>query len=353
MQASIAHNQPLILPEDRQAVDQVLQSGWLATGKKTRQLENFFASYMEEGQAVAVSSGTAALFIALHSMQLGKGHKVAIPTYSCSALLNAVYMVGAEPVIIDSKNDDFTICPNHLSQYTNKLDAIIAVHTYGAHADIKTLQKFNVPIIEDCCQSLGGYLQNIPYGKNSHCAVFSFYATKIVAGGYGGLIWDRDGQITNKAKDYINFDCRKEYIPRFNFQISDIQSALILSQLQRLENIKKRRIQIAQKYDHALPIHFSRQKLNFENGALPYRYVIRAKNKKDIEKLRTHMQTANINCNIPVERYELLHQYLNLNSENFPNSEHIVETSLSIPLYPGLSDGDVDRICETLNTLSI
>lgn len=353
MHPSIPHNSPWITSADVNAVSKVLESNWLATGPKTNELENVFANYMGEGQAVAVSSGSAALFLALNALKIGQGHKVALPTYACSALLNAVYMSRAEPILFDCKEDNFTICTDSLTNYSGKLDVIIAVHTYGAYADITPLKKLNISIIEDCCQSLGSHVGTEPIGIESDCSVFSFYATKNITGGYGGLVWSKTQHITNTIRNYINFDCCERYIPRFNFSIGDMQSALILSQLQRLETIRDRRIHIANCYDEALPSCLSKQIFPNKNSEMPYRYVVKAKNEKQIEKLKSHMQTLNINCIIPLETYELLHRYLGKDPNMFPNAEHIAKTTLSLPLFPKLTDNEIARVCNALKTFRL
>jgi len=331
-------------------VQAVLQSGWVAEGPAVEALEAQFCTLNGGGEATAVSSGTAALFLALHGLGVGAGQKVAVPTYACSALLNAVKMAGAEPVPVDVRLDDFTLDADALDNAN--ADAAIAVHTFGASANIAALQAHTPVVVEDCCQSLGG-----PQGKLGAAAIYSFYATKIITGGQGGLIWDASGVVAERARDYREFDCRETYEPRFNFQLTDIQAAMVSSQFARLSAIRDRRRAIYTRYADAastlLAAGWGLQAGVNAPGHLPYRCVLVAPDEAARGALKTTMTNAEVRTIVPVERYELLHNYLGLSPDRFPNGERLARTTLSVPLYPGLTDDEVDRVCNKVeNALS-
>ena len=153
---AIQHNRIMITDADRAAVDKVLTSGWISKGEEVKGLEADFNEYLGGGVACAVSSGSAALFLALRGLDIGRGDRVGVPTYSCSALLNAVYMAGAEPWVFDVRADNFTINVERLDFDAHGVRTCIAVHCLGATADIGVLKKKNFSVVEDCCQSLGG-----------------------------------------------------------------------------------------------------------------------------------------------------------------------------------------------------
>lgn len=340
----IAHNRPLITAEDRAAVEAVLGSGWIAEGVQVRGLEEDFSAMLGGGEACAVSSGTAALFLALRGLGIGKGDGVAVPSYSCSAVLNAVYMAGAEPLVVDVRAADFTIDPKAVRRQAPEARAAIAVHCFGATAGIAALKAQGLLVVEDCCQSLGG-----PQGREGDAAVYSFYATKIITGGQGGLVWDAAGEVAVCARDYREFDGRKDYVPRFNLQMTDIQAALVRSQFRRLDAIKARRRAIYDAYRPALPAGWGVQ-AGLEDGAImPYRFVLRGPDADGRNALRGYLERRNVSTIVPVARFELLHRYLKLDPADYPAAEALVDRTLSLPLYSALSDDQVETVRKALD----
>jgi len=344
----IPHNRPLITEEDRSAVDAALASGWIAQGPQVKALEASFVEYYGCGEACAVASGTAALFLALKALSVGAGGRVAVPTYACSALLNAIHMTGATPLIVDVLADDFCLNSASVLGQATEVDCVIAVHAYGAPAEIATLHRKDCRIIEDCCHSLGGEEEQGPIGKSGDAAVFSFYATKSVTGGQGGMVWARDQRVTEAVRDFREFDCRDSYVPRFNLQMTDIQAALINSQLKRLDGIRARRKAIARSYLGVLAPGLVPQSGLSDAGRMPYRFVVVAPDLVSREALRIHMQQAGVMCNVPIERYELLHRYMKLEPSEFPVAERLADTTLSLPIHSGMTDEQVEQAVTAL-----
>jgi perosamine synthetase len=342
----IPHNRPLITAEDRSAVDAVLASGWLAQGPAVEALEASIVAQYRGGGACAVSSGTAALFLALKALGAVADSIVAMPTYACSALLNAVFMARAIPRVLDVLPDSFCLDPDALKAQAADARFVIAVHTFGAGADVEALQADGRIVIEDCCQSLGGMNGGVPLGAAGDAAVFSFYATKLITGGQGGLVWSRT--VAEKVRDYRQFDGRETYDPRFNFQLTDLQAALANSQLKRLDLIRARRAAIAGAYLAALPKGLKTQGDPCAPGRMAHRFVVVAPDRAVRDRLRRHMQAAGVECIVPVERFELLHRYLRLDAAGYPTAEKLADTTLSLPLHLGLSDADVATISDAL-----
>jgi perosamine synthetase len=349
----IPHNKPFITSEDRAAVDAVLQSGWLAQGSVVRELEADFVRFFSGGAACAVSSGTASIFLALHALGVQEGDSVALPTYSCSALLNAVYMIRAQPLLVDILPDTFCLNSVLLASFSTGPKAAIVVNTYGASSDVHTLQRSGIPVIEDCCQSLGGNIFGLPLGVHGDISVFSFYATKIITGGQGGMLWSRSPGLVDQAIDYRQFDCREAYVPRFNLQMTDLQAALIRSQMGRLANICARRQMIATRYLRALPDGLSSQAGLGDSGRMPYRFVVICPNPGIRHALRNHLHSFGIDCAIPIEKHELLHQYLNLDPGIFPVAESLAEITLSLPIHLHLTDDQLDFVAHALNLFRV
>jgi dTDP-4-amino-4,6-dideoxygalactose transaminase len=286
------------------------------------------------------------LFLALKALGAAPDSIVAVPTYSCSALLNAVYMAGAVPRVLDVLPDTFCLDPDALRAHAPEARFVIAVHTFGAGADVAALRTDGRIVIEDCCQSLGGMLGDLPLGVAGDAAVFSFFATKIITGGQGGLVWSRT--VSEKVRDYRQFDGRESYDPRFNFQLTDLQAALANSQLQRLEFIRARRASIADAYLAALPKNLKTQRDLCAPGRMAHRCVVVAPDRAVRDRLGRHMQAAGVECIVPVQRFELLHRYLRLDPAGYPAAERLSDTTLSLPLHLCLSDADVATIADAL-----
>lgn len=340
----IPHNKPTIGKEETAAVARVLKSGWIAEGKKVEEFENAVCKYIgvPAGSAVAVSSGTAALYLALIALDIKKGKEVIVPTYVCSAVLNAVIMAGAKPVIVDIEGEDLNISLSEIKKKINKkTGAIVAVHTFGMPADVKRLITLGIPVIEDCAQAIGARIHGKSVGTFGTIVTFSFYASKMLTSGNGGMVVSRNKQLIKRLLDYREFDGRRDYKPRFNFQMSDVQAALGLVQLKRLPSFLKRRAQIAEIYRKALsktpmwPARGGKQQPNF------YRILLRTPHAANLKKF---LDTKGIKTIIPIERFELLHRYLKENPKHFPVSERIAKETLSLPTYPSLSNAEVRKI---------
>jgi perosamine synthetase len=340
----IRHNMPLVETIDIESVAEAMSSGWIAQGPRVERVEEDFTKYMGQGSACACSSGTAALFLSLRGLGIEPGKRVAVPTYACSALLNAVNMAGGEPVVCDVELDSFNLAAATMPV----TDCAVAVHTFGAPADVAAIARKTKVVIEDCCQSLGGTSNGLPLGGTGDAAVFSFYATKVISCGHGGLVWDKSGAVSEWASDYRNFDCQEYYKPRFNFHMSDIQAAMVHSQFQRLEDIASRRRAIASKYLETMDGKVLVQAGAADPGRMMYRFVLVFNERKSRDSMQTFLADAGIQTVVPIERHELLHRYLGLDPTKFPNAERLVDTTLSLPVYPALTDDEVDMICRIL-----
>src|SRR5581483_4123677 len=230
----IPHNRPLITDADIAAVSGTLASGWIAQGPQTRAFEEEVCAFLGlEGDAVAVSSGTTALHLALLALGVGPEDAVILPTYVCSAVLNAVCHAGAAPVLADVSPNDFNLDPAHVhALLTARTKAIIAPHTYGFPADIGALRALGVPVVEDCAQAIGAAVAGRKAGTLGDIAIFSFYATKLMTTGQGGMVVG-PRTLMETVRDLRDFDCRPTYRVRYNYQMTDFQAALGRSQLAR------------------------------------------------------------------------------------------------------------------------
>lgn len=350
----IEHNRPYIDRDDKDSVLSSLKPELLSDGQTVSAFERLFCRTLgqRDAEACAVSSGTSALFLALRALGIKKKHRVIIPTYICSAVLNAVYMLGAEPILADVNEDDFNISIDSVKKLlSSQVKAIVVPHIYGVPADIDRFKELGIPIVEDCAQAIGARYKSRRVGMLGDIAIFSFYATKLMTTGHGGMVYSRNKKLIENILDYREFDCRKRYYPRFNFKMTDFQAALGISQLKKLNYFIKRRKAIAKRYIKAVQAKKYLKLQNVSAGKEPvyYRFVIRKD--RGIAQLQRYFLRRGIKTIVPIEAHELLHRYLRQDKARFKCAESLARTTLSIPLYPALQNREIRTACSALKEL--
>lgn len=325
----IPHNRPTIGTWEKRAAIHVLKSRMLAQGSEVEAFEEEFCQFLQlpTGCAVAVSSGTAALYLALLVLQ-AKGKKIAIPAYTCTALRHAVTLAEGTVTLIDSteKSPNMDVSKGNIHR-----SIMIVPHMFGIP---QAISQNNGLIIEDGAQSMGAFVNGVPVGLQGDIGVFSFYATKLMtAGGQGGMVVSEDKSIIDFIKDYRAFDEREDIKRRFNFQMTDLQAAIGRIQLQRFPDFIKRRAEIfAQYVDAGLPL------LQADHGisAVPYRAIlITSKQPQVIHAL----QKENIDATVPLKNW-----HINDDGNEFFHAQTWAEKIVSLPIYPTLKDKDVKRV---------
>lgn len=336
---NIPHNRPTLGTEEAQAAIRVIQSGWLAQGREVELFENEFCVFLglPEGHAVALTSGTAALFLALWALE-GKGKRVGLPVYTCSSLRYATALVGGSEILIDIAPDSPNIDLNLLEQ--SKVDVAIIPHMYGLPADILNIQDCDV--IEDCAQALGATINGIPVGLQGRVGIYSFYATKLMtSGGQGGMLASKDKALVDAVRDYRQFDQRRDEKKRFNFQMTDLQGAIGREQLNKLPGFIQRRADIFGEYQHAgidlLDVDASEEKIL---SPVRYRAVMRTKNP---QKIKDSLAEVGISAIVPIEDWEVMG-----NPEQYPRAIKLSRETLSLPIYPSLLNKNVNKIINSI-----
>ncbi|MDQ1330100.1 MAG: DegT/DnrJ/EryC1/StrS aminotransferase family protein, partial [Thermodesulfobacteriota bacterium] len=274
---SIPHSRPTIGDEEIEAVVSVLRTGQLAQGEQVLCFENALASLIGAAGAVAVSSGTSALHLALLALEIGEDDEVVLPGFVCPALINAVRYVRAVPVLADINAETYNVdIPDLKKRLTGKTKAVIVPHMFGLPADIREIVALGVPVIEDCAQSLGSSYNGSPSGSFGALSVFSFYATKVICTGEGGMIVSGDKRLLEKIRDLRDYDEKEDWRLRYNYKLTELQAAMGLAQLRKLPVLIGRRRVIAGRYHE-----FFRERLLPVPVSLPdrehiyYRYIIR------------------------------------------------------------------------------
>ena len=342
----IPHSRPTIDQEEINAAVAVLQSGRLAQGEQVLQFEKALASLIGVGGAVAVSSGTAALHLSLLALEISEGDEVVIPSFVCPALLNAIRYVRAVPVLADIGRETFNIDVRDLKhRVTRKTKAVIVPHMFGLPADITNIIALGIPVIEDCAQSLGSRYEGAPTGSFGALSVFSFYATKVICTGEGGMIAANDLQLLERVRDLRDYDEKDDHRLRYNYKLTDLQAALGMAQLRKLPTLIGRRRALARQYDE-----FLRERLLPVPACPPdrehiyYRYVIRTKH---VAELLAAGGEAGIAYRRPV--FKPLHHYLGMTG--YPQTEAAFLETVSLPIYPSLSDTEVKTILHPVRSI--
>lgn len=347
----IPHSRPSIETDDIHAAIEVLQSQQLAQGGMVERFERGLAAYLGLAGGVAVTSGTAALEVALRSMGIGPGDEVILPSYVCAAPLLAIQRVGAMPRLVDIELESFNIDPSVAQKaMTSKTRALIVPHLFGLPADLTALERLGVPIIEDCAQTLGATEQGRPVGSIGLVTVCSFYATKLLCAGEGGMVLSRDETLLEKARRLREYDETPSLYPSAtNFKLTDLQAAIGLAQLGRLSVFLERRNSLAQEYYERLKAaDLIAPHVPTGRTHIYYRFIVRLPNLAEsadgLNTVIARFETRGIQCRRPV--FRSLHRYLEL--EGFPFSEEAERTALSIPLFPALTDEETAQILVAL-----
>jgi len=346
----IPHNRPTIEEADVEVVALVLRSGRIGQGKEVRAFEEEFAAEFGRSgwDGVAVSSGTAALYLTLRCLDIGRESSVLVPTYVCTALLHAISMAGANALLCDVRDSDFNLDPDLASRVSDsRLKAIILPHTYGVPSDPRPLETLGAPIIEDCAQAVGAYFGGRPVGSLSNMSVFSFYATKPMTCGQGGMVLG-PGEMCEAIRDIRDYDGKRELKPRFNFQMTDFQAALGRSQLRRLGGLLARRRETAEMYCASLPKSMGRQESLPGAESNHFRFVIRL---RQVSQARVRLEGKGIDTIVPTEPWELLHRQVGASPDGFPVAEELARTTLSLPIQPSLDDAEREHIAWALSSL--
>ncbi len=342
----ISHSRPTLDQDDYRHVMNVMKSGMLVQGEQVVRFEENLSSFIGLKNGVAVSSGTAAIHLSLIALGIGREDEVIIPSYVCPAILNAVMYVNAVPVIADINRSTFNIDADDLKKrITKKTRAIIVPHMFGLAAEIDRIISFGIPVIEDCAQSIGALYQDHYTGTFGVCSIFSFYATKMLATGEGGMVLSDDDGLSKIIRELRDYDEKDLYSVRYNYKMTDIQAALGISQLKKVSSFIERRRKIADLYNSTLQKKtFSIPEVSGERKHIYYRYVLLLDNASGFIK---EMKRKGIECKRPV--FKPLHRYLGLSG--YPVTEEIWNKAVSIPIYPSLRDEEVNRITEGLVSL--
>jgi len=362
--------------DDIAAVVDVLKSDWLTTGPKVTEFEVAVADYVGASHAVAVNSGTAALHAMMAALEIGPGDEVIVPAITFASTANCVVFQGATPVFADVDPATLLICPNSVAEkITDQTRAIIAVDYAGQPCDYTRLQVLasqnDICLLTDGCHSLGARYKGTAAGSVTEMTAFSFHPVKPITTGEGGMVTTSCSDLAAAMRQFRNHgivtDARQREASGtwfyemqslgYNYRISDIQCALGLQQLSKLDGWRDRREQIADLYDDAF---------RNENSILPlsrsaetrhgwHLYVVRLQNQPR-NAVFDSMRAAGIGVNvhyIPVHLHPYYRNRFGTAQGDCPNAEAAYEQILSLPIYPGMTDQQVQFVVSQLSQAAI
>lgn len=326
----ISHSKPWICNEDIKAVANVLDSGMIANGSQVPEFEKMVADYIKVRKCFATQSCSSAIFLALKALDIKGNDEVILPTYVCHSVQDAILNTGANPVLCDI-GQDWNMTYETVSRRVNsRTKAIIVVHMFGIPADVERLKEFNIPLIEDCAQALGAEISTQKCGSFGDIGVFSFNATKCATTGEGGMVATSKPSLMKKMNDLT--------MNVYRYKMPDMLASLGISQMKRYHEFLMIRRKISQKYMDALAIPRI-------NGSMYFRFPLKVDGV--FEDIKNLFIKRGIHVRKGVD--ELIHRRNAMDDSGFSNAIHLFEKTISIPIYPALTDSEADHVAETLN----
>jgi dTDP-4-amino-4,6-dideoxygalactose transaminase len=366
--------------EEVQAVSEVIRSGWLTMGQKTIEFETEFARYIGVDHAIAVSSCTAALHLALEAVGIRPGDEVLVPTTTFTATAEVVTYLGAKPVLVDVDAQTLNLDPiDAVRRITARTRAIIPVHFAGQPCEMASIHELanehELHVVEDAAHALPASYRSANIGSLSELTAFSFYATKTLTTGEGGMITTNNAAYAERIRIMrlhgIGRDAWKRYSAAgswyyevlaagFKYNMTDIQAALGLVQLRKCSAMKERRGQIAAQYTAAfegmealeLPTLLGDRESSWHLYVLRlHTDRLRASRDDFISALRERGIGTSVHF-IPLHLHPYYQEAFGYHRGDFPVAEKEYERCVSLPIYPGMAQKEILRVIEVVTEIS-
>ena len=355
---------PSIDGQEIENVVRVLESGLLASGEWVQRFEHEFADYIGAACAVSTTSGTTALDIALKALDIKRGDEVIVPDFTFIATANAVLFQDARPVFADVDEETFAIDPaDVVSKISRRTKAIIGVHLFGHPFDVKAIQdicsEYSLSLVEDCAQAHGAEYRAQRVGGFGVAGCFSFYGTKNMTTGEGGVITANDEQLEKRLRMLINHGQSQKYLHTrlgYNYRMTNLQAAIGLAQLQKLDDITESRITNAEYLNTCLKVPLTKPCKEREVKHVYHQYVVKLK--EDFSMTRAEFMDyltdkgigSAVHYPLPIHR-QPLYKNLGYEVEQCPTATRLSDIVLSLPIHPGLTDSDLRYMCDVINVI--
>ena len=338
-----------------------ISKNWISSGGYyVLDFEKKFSKIFSERKALAVTSGTTALHLALVSLGIGKDDEVIVPNLTFAAVINSVLYTNATPVIVDINKDKWTIdCDEIERNISKKTKAIIPVHIFGNPCEMnkinKIAKKYNLYVIEDCAEAIGSKFQNKNIGMSGDCSIFSFFGNKTITTGEGGMILfnkNKHYKIAKKLRDH-GMSTKKKYYHEdigFNYRMTNMQAAIGLAQLEKYKKIIKKKVNIAKQYKKNLMnednIRFQEDEKNSLNSYWAIALLI--KKEFSFKSLEVKFNNAGIeirNFFYPLNKQKIYKKFAK--KKNYV-TDNFYKKGILLPTYPSLNNSNIKYICDNL-----
>lgn len=348
-----------IKKEIMKAIEESLETGEFSGGGNIQQFEKEFSKISNTKYAVALNNGTSSLHLALKALNIGKGDEVIVPANTFIATAWAPVYAGAKLVFVDCNADDFQINPQKIENViTSHTKAVIGVHLYGQPCDIDSVKtiidRSGISLIEDAAQAHGAEYKGRKVGALGIAGCFSFYPTKNLGTyGEGGALATNNEEICERVKRLRNNGSVKKYEHEeigYNMRMGGLEAAVLLVKMRYLEKWNSRRKEIASKYQKNIvnPL-IQLQKQYKERASVFHLFVITTENR---EALLRHLNSHNIfpGTHYPIPCHlQKAFKGFGFRKGDFPNAEYLAEHCLSLPIYPELTEEEIDKVIDVLN----
>jgi len=364
---------PDIREEDRAAVLAVLDSGELSLGPRVAAFERAVAQLTGSGHAIAVNSGTSGLHLCVKAANVGEGDEVITTPFSFVASANCILFERAKPVFVDIDPVTFNIDPAKIeAAITPRTKAILPVHVFGRPCAldeiIRIAQKHGLAIIEDSCEAIGAQYRGKAVGTFGQTGVFAFYPNKQMTTGEGGVIVTNDATIAARCRSWRNQG--RSAVAGFldhdslgyNYRLSDINCALGLSQISRIQEILAARARVAEWYDNSLKglAQIVRPQISEPNSTISwFVYVVRLNDdfsQSDRDRVIAELRNRGVECRNyfpPIHLQPLYRKLFGFGPGSFPITEHVSERTMAIPFFNRLSERHINFVCKALDGVTL
>lgn len=350
-------SKPYIGAEEKALVMEVLESGMLAQGQKVAKLEDRFAEICGVKHAIATTSGTTALHIALLANGIGPGDEVITTPFTFIASVNSILFTGAKPIFVDVSPETYNLDPGLIEKsISSRTKAILPVHLYGYMCDMDEISriadKYGIKIIEDACQAVGASYKG-RFSGSFGTGAFSLYATKNVMSGEGGMITTNDDTVADQCKLIRNHGMKRRYyhdILGYNYRMSDLHAAIGLAQMDRLDGYTSLRNTNAAYFDkHIHSVITPKVKPNYSH--VWHQYTIRVEGDRDaaVKQLCDAGIGTGIFYPVPAHQQNYIQELVG--EYQLPTSEMLARQVISLPVHPHLSQTDLEIIVNEVNKL--
>jgi perosamine synthetase len=356
---------PDITESEIEAVTAVLRSSRLSLGPKLEEFEHSMAQYIQAPHAVAVSSGTAGLHLCIRALDIGEGDEVIVPSFTFIAVANAIRYERATPVFVDIEAATLNLDPAKIeAAITPRTRAILVVHTFGIPANMGAIfeiaERHHLLVVEDACEALGAEYQGRPIGGFGDAAVFAFYPNKQITTGEGGMIVTRSATLASRLRALRNQgrpgsdDWLQHSELGYNYRLSEINCALGIEQLKRIEKILATRANVARGYQNRLQI----EALILPPLELPeariswFVYVVRLPpefNQSQRDAMLQSLMGQGIGCARYFAPIHLQPAYAEWKNDNLPVTESESARTIALPFFNHLTGEQQDHVCEAVS----